>query len=78
MKHAVSISLGNASRNKSVVVNYNGVEILVERIGTGGDIQEAIRLFNEMDGKVDAFSVGGIDCYVTLDGINHPGWMAAI
>ncbi len=72
MKKAVSVSLGNPSRNKTVVVNYNGVEIQVERIGTGGDIPKMKQLFENLDGKVDALSVGGIDCYVTLDGKDYP------
>jgi hypothetical protein len=38
MKRAVSISLGSSKRDKSVTVNLNGVEILVERIGTDGDL----------------------------------------
>lgn len=76
MKRAVSISLGNPSRNKKVEVNYNGVDISVERIGTGGDIKAAKDLFTELDGKVDALSVGGIDCYVTLDGRDYPIYSA--
>lgn len=76
MKRAVSISLGDPSRNKQVSVNYNDVEISVERIGTGGDIKAAQRLFTDLDGKVDALSVGGIDCYVTLNGHDYPIYSA--
>jgi hypothetical protein len=76
MKRAVSISLGNPSRNKRVLVKYNDVEISVERIGTGGDIPAAKKLFTDLDGKVDALSVGGIDCYVTLDGHDYPIYSA--
>jgi len=77
MKRAVSVSLGSPSRNKKVVVNLSGadgkaVEISVERIGTGGDAQAARRLYAELDGKVDALSVGGIDLYVHLDGRDYP------
>lgn len=72
MKRAVSVSLGSPKRDKQVVVDFNGVTISVERIGTGGDAQAARRLFRELDGKVDALSVGGIDLYVHLDGRDYP------
>ena len=58
MKHAISISLGSSKRDKSVNVNLNGQEILVERIGTDGDIEKARRMYLDLDGKVDAFGVG--------------------
>lgn len=72
MKRAVSVSLGSASRNKAVVVDFNGVPISVERIGTGGDALAARKLFAELDGQVDALSMGGIDAYVHLDGRDYP------
>jgi hypothetical protein len=72
MKHAVSVSLGSSSRDKKVQVVFNGVPVLVERIGTGGDEAKARQLFNELDGKVDALSVGGIDLYVRIDGHDYP------
>ena len=64
MKRAVSISLGSPSRDKSVVANLLGEEVLIERIGTDGDEKQAYQLFCDLDGKVDAFGVGGIDLYV--------------
>jgi hypothetical protein len=64
MKRAVSISLGSPSRDKSVVTNLLGEEVLIERIGTDGDEEKAYQLFCELDGKVDAFGVGGIDLYI--------------
>jgi hypothetical protein len=72
MKRAVSVSLGSPSRDKKVLVNLNGVEISLERIGTGGDAAAARRLYAELDGRVDALSVGGIDLYVHLDGRDYP------
>jgi len=59
MKRAVSISLGSSSRNKSVDINLLGETIRMERIGTDGDMQKATDLYTELDGKVDAFGVGG-------------------
>jgi hypothetical protein len=72
MKRAVSVSLGSPKRDKKVEVVFNGVTISVERIGVGGDAQAARRLFRELDGQVDALSVGGIDLYVHLDGRDYP------
>jgi hypothetical protein len=76
MKRAVSVSLGSPSRDRKVVVNFNGVEISVERIGTGGDARKARQLYAELDGQVDALSVGGIDLYVRLDERDYPIYAA--
>jgi hypothetical protein len=59
MKRAVSISIGSSKRDKSVEVDILGETVCLERIGTDGDLKEAARLFQELDGKVDAFGVGG-------------------
>jgi len=64
MKRAVSVSLGSRSRDKKVVTTLLGEEVSIERIGTDGDEEKAYQLFCELDGKVDAFGVGGIDLYV--------------
>ncbi len=72
MKRAVGISLGSSKRDKKVIVNLNGVEIQVERIGTDGDMEKARSLYLELDGKVDAFGVGGVDLYLRLDEKEYP------
>ena len=72
MKHAISVSLGSSKRNKSVRVNLNGVEILVERIGTDGDAKKARQMYLDLDGKIDAFGVGGVDLYLRLDNREYP------
>jgi len=46
MKNAVSISLGSSKRDKSVKVNLNGREILVERVGTSM-MEAALTLYSE-------------------------------
>jgi len=61
MKRAVSISLGSTKRDKVVEVDLLGERVRIERIGTDGDVARAAALFAELDGKVDAFGVGGID-----------------
>jgi hypothetical protein len=67
MKRAVSISLGSAKRDKAVELELLGQPISIERIGTDGDIAKATALFTELDGKVDALGVGGIDLWVQMD-----------
>lgn len=59
MKKAVSISIGSAKRDKAVKVTLFGKEIQIERIGTDGDMHKAAELYSSLDGKVDAFGVGG-------------------
>jgi hypothetical protein len=61
MKRAVSISIGSSKRNKAVEVELLGEKVSIERIGTDGDMEKAARLYQELDGKVDAFGVGGAD-----------------
>lgn len=72
MKRAVSISLGSSKRDKKAVVNFNGVEIQIERVGTDGDILKARQMYLDLDGKVDAFGVGGVDLYLRLDEREYP------
>ena len=72
MKRAVSISLGSRTRDKKVSITLLGEEITIERIGTDGDVEKAIQLYNEMDGNVDAFGVGGIDLGLTVAGRYYP------
>lgn len=72
MKRAVSISIGSSKRNKAVEVTLLGEKISIERIGTDGDMEAAALKFKELDGKVDAFGVGGADLGVLVDGRWYP------
>ncbi len=67
MKRAVSISIGSSKRDKAVEVELLGEKVSIERIGTDGDMEKAARMYQEMDGKVDAFGVGGADLGVLVD-----------
>jgi hypothetical protein len=67
MKRAVSISIGSSKRNKAVTVKLLGEEISIERIGTDGDMEVAALKYKELDGKVDAFGVGGADLGLMVD-----------
>jgi len=66
MKRAVSVSLGSSERDKAVEVELLGEKVSIERRGTDGDIDRATALFTELDGKVDALGVGGIDLWVEM------------
>lgn len=72
MKRAVSISIGSSKRNKAVEVTLLGEKVSIERIGTDGDMEAAALKFKELDGKVDAFGVGGADLGAYIDGNFHP------
>ena len=67
MKRAVSISIGSSKRNKAVEVELLGEKVSIERIGTDGDMEKAAQLYKELDGKVDAFGVGGADLGLMVD-----------
>lgn len=64
MKHVVSVSLGSSKRNHAVEASFLGETFKIERIGTDGDMDRAISLIKELDGKVDAFGMGGISLYI--------------
>lgn len=66
MKRVVSVSLGTSKRNKSHEVEILGEHFLIERIGTDGDMKKFADMIVELDGKVDAFGVGGADIYVVV------------
>ncbi|NMB46513.1 MAG: quinate 5-dehydrogenase [Firmicutes bacterium] len=64
MKHVVSISIGSSKRDHRAEVEIMGEKFLIERIGTDGDMDLAVELIRDLDGKVDAFGLGGIDMYI--------------
>lgn len=69
MRHrVVSVSLGSSKRNHTAQAVFCGEEFDIERIGTDGDKDKAIALIRELDGKVDAFGMGGTDLYIFAGG----------
>lgn len=64
MKRVVSVSLGSSRRNHAWEVELLGERVRLERIGTDGDLERARRLLEELDGRADAFGMGGIDLYI--------------
>ncbi|TBH21891.1 quinate 5-dehydrogenase [Thermus thermamylovorans] len=67
-RRVVSVSLGESRRDSAVEVELLGEKVLLERRGTDGDFQKALRLIAELDGKVDAIGLGGIDLYLFAGG----------
>jgi hypothetical protein len=67
MKRAVSISIGSSKRNKAVEIELFGEKVSIERIGTDGDLEKAAQMYRDLDGKVDAFGMGGTDLGLWVD-----------
>lgn len=67
-KHVISVSLGASARDHVAEVELLGETVRIERRGTDGDVKAAIRLITELDGRVDAFGLGGIDRYIWAGG----------
>jgi hypothetical protein len=72
IKKALSISLGTPQRDKRVEIPLLGETVCLERIGTNGDEKRARQMYNELDGSVDAFGVGGIALYLNLPWKRYP------
>jgi len=64
VKRVVGVSLGSSTRNKTVRLEVLGETLSVERVGVDGDVHKAVSLVTELDGKVDAFGMGGIDLWI--------------
>lgn len=68
MKHVVSVSLGSSSRDKSQEAEFFGETFRIERVGVNGDLAAYARKLEELDGKVDAIGIGGMDVYLWAQG----------
>jgi len=64
MKTVVSVSLGSATRDHRVRVDWLGEQFDISRIGFDGSLERAIARLRELDGTVDAIGLGGIDVYL--------------
>ncbi|GGQ92942.1 quinate 5-dehydrogenase [Deinococcus ruber] len=67
-KHVVSVSLGSSKRNAREEIKVLGQSFILERLGTDGDSKKMVELFAQLDGKVDAFGLGGADLAVVSGG----------
>ncbi len=68
MKKVLSISLGSSKRDKKINTTILEQDFMIERRGTDGDKKKAAYLFEKLDGKYDAFGLGGIDLYIYARG----------
>jgi hypothetical protein len=64
MKTVVSVSLGSSKRDHHARVTLLGEEFDIMRCGVDGKLDAAIAKVRELDGKVDAIGLGGIDVYL--------------
>ncbi|MFN8384068.1 MAG: hypothetical protein U0V02_19190 [Anaerolineales bacterium] len=67
MKKIVSISVGSSARDHTTRHVFLGQECEISRRGTDGDFQKAIQLYKELDGKVDAFGIGGVEFFLQVE-----------
>lgn len=63
-KTVISISIGSSQRDATGSILLGDTQVLLERKGTDGDMDEAARLLQFYDGKVDAMGLGGTDLYL--------------
>ena len=64
MKRVVSVSIGSSTRDHSVNTKLLGIPFEISRRGTDGDLRKAKEVLKELDGKVDAIGLGGLDVYL--------------
>jgi hypothetical protein len=62
----VSVSLGSSRRDLTVRIQLGGLLFEISRVGTDGSLQKAQTLIAELDGKVSAIGLGGIDLYLRV------------
>jgi hypothetical protein len=60
--------LGSSSRDKSQEAEFFGEAFRIERVGVDGSFEAYRRKLEELDGKVDAIGIGGLDVYLWANG----------
>ncbi|MCL4553545.1 MAG: quinate 5-dehydrogenase, partial [Actinobacteria bacterium] len=68
IKKVVGVSIGPSSRDHTLEIELGGEMFTISRVGTDGSIERAAQILGELDGKVDAFGMGGIDMYLKAAG----------
>src|SRR5512147_2692047 len=66
MKKILSVSVGSSSRDHTTRHVFLDQECELSRQGTDGDFDKAVQRYAEMDGKVDAFGVGGVEFFLRV------------
>ena len=64
MKQAISVSLGSDVRDADAKIELLGQNVELRREGYNGSVERVAARFAELDGKVDALGVGGIDLWL--------------
>jgi hypothetical protein len=64
----VSVSIGSSKRDHEVDIELLGEQFRIRREGTDGDFAKARARFAELDGKVAAMGMGGIDHFLRAAG----------
>ncbi len=72
MKKIVSVSLGSSKRDHEVHTTFLQEKFHIKRIGTDGNFKKAGELLEELDGKVDAIGLGGLDIYLYAGEKRYP------
>ncbi len=62
----VSVSLGSSRRDTDQTITFLGHQVRFRRMGVDGNLGAAVKLVGELDGKVSAIGLGGIDLYVPV------------
>jgi predicted amino acid dehydrogenase len=70
MKNVLVIHLGRG--DEFVDISFLGQTIRVERVGCGGDIEQATLLISAYDGRVDAIGLEGMPASIQLGGAQRP------
>ncbi|MDH5605867.1 MAG: quinate 5-dehydrogenase [Anaerolineae bacterium] len=66
MKKILSISVGSPTRDHTTQVEFLGERLELSRQGTNGDFKKAVQRYKELDGKVDAFGIGGAEFFLQV------------
>jgi hypothetical protein len=64
VKHVVSVSLGSSRRDSRLELELLGERVVIERLGTDGDLRRYGQLLESLDGRVDAIGLGGLDLFL--------------
>jgi len=71
IKEVVSVSIGSSKRDHTVELELFGRGFRISREGTNGDMDAAEARLRELDGRVDAFGLGGIDMFLHAAGHDY-------
>ena len=66
MKKILSISTGSSARDHTTSHVFLGQDCELSRVGTDGDLDKAVQMYRDLDGKVDAFGVGGSEFFLKV------------